>query len=421
MSLLKVRALGLYVLSFGAGRGTLFAAPLLLANAMPIQDYGRVEGAQAIASIAANALAFGTTGIIPLVMVGHTATVSLVTITKHHLGIVLACLLAMSGMLLWHAPTTWVLAALLTATTAMQAFSSTCLKTEGRSEASVLLDAGLFALMALAAVWARFAAPHHALQWVAGAASVYLLALVIPHWRNLSRSPAPVTARHWMSAMSMGWPLMMVGIVSLLATTSGRLGMSLMAEPSVVATYAVLSRAAALPIVAHQLILIARFRQVFTLDNSAVERTAYRIVLLVGLSSLALWTLAPTLGFMLGPAFEAARLAHQQSSGLILAQAVLWSAIALNDLITSRHQASRAVLPTNSVVLGAAILLGWLHLRSNGMSLDEFVLTHSVVMLCFYVAQAASMRAQGMTFYRLWGSSVAGYLLMCTLAMACPL
>jgi hypothetical protein len=408
----KLRRGALYITSFALGRGGLFAAPILLANLLPAIDYGALETAQAAASLMANAAAFGTVGLIPLVVLGHTATTSLAAIAAHHLGLaalcgVFAALAALCGL-----GSVWSFVALLAAAVALQSLGSTHLKTQGRSEASVLLDAGLFGLMALAALGAHLLGIRSVMPWVVAAALAYATVLTGVYLRVLNRERSAGHALQWRAALGMGLPLMLGGIVSLLATTSGRLGMGILAGPLVAADYAVLSRAAALPIIAHQLILIARFRNLFTLPHADVERAAEQIVGLVAASALGFWLLAPWLGLFLGPAFVTAWSSNKLPGAWIAAQAVLWSAIALNDLVISRHQVMARILPISASFIVLALGMGWLVLRSLGADLAHFVYAHAAVMLVFYVVQSAAMAANGVRLWRVWRTTVGAYLFM---------
>ena len=408
----RLRRGALYFTSFMLGRGGLFAAPLLLANVLPAIDYGALETAQAAASLMANAAAIGTVGLVPLVVLGHTANTSLATIAAHHLGLAALCGIAAVLAALCGLGSVWSLAALLTAAVALQSLGSTHLKTQGHTEASVLLDAGLFGLMALAAIGAHLLGVKSVMSWVVAAALVYATGLTAVYLCVLNRARSRGHAMQWLAALGMGLPLMLGGIVTLLATTSGRLGMGLLAGPVVAADYAVLSRAAALPIVAHQLILIARFRNLFTLPHVEVERAAEQIVALVAASALGFWLLAPWFGMLLGPAFVAAWSSHRLPGAWIAAQAVLWSAIALNDLVITRHQVMARILPISASFIALALGSGWLVLRYLGADLAHFVYIHAAVMLLFYAVQSAAMASNGIQLWRVWRTTVSAYLLL---------
>ena len=409
---------GAYLASFVAGRGALFGAPLLIANLLARADYGAIETAQAAASLVASTATLGTASVVPLVLLGHTPRASMAGITLQHLGLVAACLLVAAIAAVAGAEAAVPLAALFAAAVALQGLASTHLKTLGRGDASVLLDAGLFGLMALAATAAHLAHATRPLAWVVAGVLAYALALAAVYARRFHREATPAPEVRWRGTLLMGIPLMVGGIVSLLVTTSGRLGMGLLAGPVVTADYAVLARAAALPIVAHQLLLIARFRNLFTLEPAAVERAAARIVALVAGSALGFLLLCPLLGRLLGPAFVAAWAAHRVPAGLIVAQSVLWSAIALNDLMISRHQVMPRILPGTAGYTVLALGAGWFTLHLVGPTLAHFVAVHSVVMLGFYVVQSIAMRANAIAMTRVWAMAVLTYLGLVGLALA---
>lgn len=413
--LARAGRVGAYVLSFVLGRGALFGAPLVLANVLAGADYGGLETAQAAGSLMANAATLGTASAVPLVVLAAARSTTLASIVAHHLGLVALSITVALGSWLAGAPAVWPLAALFTAAIALQSLASTHLKTLGRGEASVLLDAGLFGLMALAALGAHLS-KFSPMPWVVAAVTLYVAALLTAYVRVLAKRLAGGETLQWRAALTLGLPLMLGGIVSLLATTSGRLGMGLLADPLTTADYAVLARAAALPIVAHQLILIARFRNLYTQPHAAVESAATQIVLLVAASALGFCVLSPWLGHWLGPAFAAAWRTYQAAGWWIAAQAVLWSAIALNDLVIARHQIMARVLPVSGGFIMLALAVGAVWMQHVGASLQNFVQAHGVLMVLFYGVQSAVMHRLGLHLWRTWLAALCTYLLLILLA-----
>lgn len=401
-----------YVLSFGLGRGALFLAPLLLANFLAVSEYGILETALAAASVWASTASLGTSSAVPLVLLRNNKQATMRGIVVHQLLVVAVAVCVALFAMAMHWPLVWKLTALMVACLVMQALASTHLKTLGHGDASVLIDAGLLGLMAAAALAAHYLGAVQPIDFVVLAALLYVLVLVLAYSRVLatqSRAQAPWA---WLASIKVGLPLMLGGLVSLLATTSGRLGMGLLASPELTAVYAVMVRAGALPIVAHQLILIARFRNLFAQPDQAVERAVLQIVVLVAASVLGFFVLSPWLGLVLGPAFVNAFSQHKLAGMLIVAQAVLWSAIALNDLVIARHQVMHKVLRYSVGFLALAMVLGWFALTLSGLSIEKFVLVHSCVMLSFYVAQSWIMNLLGLRLVRLWVTTVALYLLL---------
>lgn len=401
-----------YVLSFGLGRGALFLAPLLLANFLAVSEYGIFETALAAASVWASTASLGTSSAVPLVMLRNNKQATMRGIVVHQLLVVAVAVCFALFAIAMHWPLVWKLTALMVACLVMQGLASTHLKTLGHGDASVLIDAGLLGLMAAAALAAHYLGAVQPIDFAVLAALLYVLVLVLAYSRVLatqSRAQAPWA---WLASIKVGLPLMLGGLVSLLATTSGRLGVGLLASPELTAVYAVLVRAGALPIIAHQLVLIAKFRNLFAQPDQAVQRAVLQIVLLVAASVLGFFVLSPWLGLVLGPAFVNAFNQNKSAGMLIVAQAVLWSAIALNDLIIARHQVMRKVLRYSVGFLALALGLGWLALAWSGLSIEKFVLVHSCVMLTFYVAQSWIMNLLGLRLVRVWVTTVVLYLLL---------
>lgn len=405
-----------YLLNFGLARGALFGAPLLLANLLATQDYGQLEMALATASLLASTATLGTASVVPLVLLRDERNATLAGIIVHHLGVVVICALVglMAGAV--GAGSSWSFAALLTATLALQSLGSTHLKTLGHSDQSVMLDAGLFGLMAVSALLASLTglvSPRQVIWWMT---ALYCTALFVYYSHSASRLRAESLQINWFAAIRAGLPLMLGGIVSMLVTTSGRLGTGLLAGPAMTADYAALARATALPIVMHQVILIAKFRHLFTASDREVERATTTVVCLVGLSAVGFWIFSPWLSLPLGSAFSRAWQNHHLPALWILSQSVLWSAIALNDLVITRHQLMARLLPVTGGGLLLALGLGWLALRYTGVTLENFVFTHGLIMLAFYLIQSGVMHAHKIRAWRTWSCAVGAYVLLIGLA-----
>lgn len=406
-----------YVASFAVGRGSLFGAPILLANLLPAVDYGHVETAQAAASLASGLVTLGTAGVIPLLLLRHVQTSSLRAIVTFHLVVAAACCIVAVAARIGGMDVAWQLAALFTAATTLQTLGSTHLRTQGRSDASVILDAGMFVLMALAATIAWFDRSAIPLAWVAGAVLVYAATLFMLYLRI--RRTAPSGGRGldmFRGALSLGVPIVLGNSVSALATTSGRLGMGLLAGPLVTADYAALARACALPIIAHQLCVIASYRKLFELDERQVEQIAARILWLVAAGVVAFMIATPWTGRFLGHAFDSAYARFRLPAMWILAQAVLWSGTALNDLVAARKGVMARMLPASMGYMTLALAIGFTVLSQIGPTLNHFVRVHALLLFLFYLVQSTAMRLNGIKMWRVWLTGAGTYLSLLAIA-----
>lgn len=410
----RLLALLVYLVSFFSARGLLFASPLLLASCLPAADYAQLEWALATATLASAVLTFGTGGLVPIVTVG-TASAGLTRrgIQVHHLAVVLFGL-ALLPMALWRPA--WALVLVLMGALSLVSLTSTELKALGLANRSLFLDALLLSAMAgLAWLGLRWPAGSGPSLWWAPAAIVAWVTVMLV--RDVQFHDGVALGAEWRRALQAGFPLMVTGALATLVTTSGRAGAGLLLTPDDAAAYAVLSRGAALPIVAHQVLTVAVYRRLYTADATMLNRLLVAIIGGVTVAAAALWFLVPLFGVALGPAFAQASQAHRQALLLLLAQSTLWSAIALNDLLNVRHERSAQVLrwslPTILLILPAAY--GLFHLSDH--RLPAFAWLHSGAMLLYFAVQTAAMWTHGVRLPAMPLAAVTAFSLLIALGL----
>ncbi|MDO8651871.1 MAG: hypothetical protein Q7R66_06765 [Undibacterium sp.] len=412
----KLLRLAVYLFSFIFARGTLFFAPIALANLLPTRSYGAMEWAHAAASFAASLATLGTAAALPLIQLNRSAKGTVSGILIHHLILVGICLLAMCASFFWNAVPAFQLSLVLTSAVTLQALWSIQLKTAGKGEASLLLDAGLFALLAIVALIAKYFEVIDALQWLMIAASLYVLGLFGMTAKSLTEQLRIDKTILYRATLELSLPLMLGALVTIAATTSGRLVIGYLGGALLTADYAILARAAALPIVAHQIILVAKFRHLYKLPDREMERVMLVIIGCVSCSVIGLWIVSPMMGWMLGPAFFKAFHSYTLPAILILSQSILWSAISLNDTVNTRKQTMGKILPWSILFLLASMPLAMYLIRNIGVSLAHFVYVHSVVMLLFYLVQACGMYVAGIRLWRSWLCASGSFVLLSAIA-----
>lgn len=396
----KLTSLGLYFISFIVGRGSLLVAPLILSNLLLKADYGRVEWAQASAALVSNWITVGTAAALPLVMIVGETEATQLGIYSHNL--LVGGLGFLGAGLMWAAGTRpeWRLAALFTATLTLQNLWSIRLKTEGRAESSIFLQAGLFTLLALCAVILVYVLKVNPASGIWTATLIYSVILTFFTARFIrQRLKAGEAIRYW-SALKIGAPLMISTAFTVMATTSDRFCIGLVASPLVTAEYAVLARGAAVPIVAHQLITIIRFRDLFAISEEKLDPLIAKILALVASAAVVFIMLYPWIGYLLGHAFVDAFNRHRAAALYILGSEILWSGIALNDLVFTRHQIMKRVLPWTGSCLLLAYPIGYLLLRKWGITLPHFAILYVGLMTTYYLCQCGVMFRNGIRHYR---------------------
>ncbi|MDD3352756.1 hypothetical protein [Zoogloea sp.] len=409
-----------YFISFGFARGSLFIAPIVLANLLSPADYGTVEFVQAVATMGATLLGLGTVGAVPLVVVRKVSSASLKSILTHQL--VCTAFLGLFAVLGFYLNLSniWWLSALGVGTIMLQTLWSVTLKSLGRGEASLLVDAGFWSLLAMAASGAYFFSLDFSTRWmwVVCALIFYFFILIIRTLRQFLLAAKAEVEASYFSTLRTSMPLMLGALLSFLATTSGRIGVGFLAAAPLMAEYAILFRATAIPIVAHQIILVAGFRKIFEMPEQELEKKLPIIGGAVIFCVIAFWVASGWLGFLLGPAFQKSFAANQRVGLLILVQCILWSAISINDLVNARRQISIFSVRASVVYFAMALPLAWWVLIQGEVTLQKFVPIHSLVMVFYFLTQILVMWRHGVRLIRTWSLALLGFVGLSVLTQA---
>ncbi|MFG6519368.1 oligosaccharide flippase family protein [Sulfitobacter sp. 1A13496] len=400
-----------FTVGFGFARATLFFAPIALANLLPLDHYGQFELAQSYAAIGALVLGAGLPATVPLIRLrdeieGRWDTLLLLIVGLGGSCILLALMAALGLGTLYSLP---VLVLLFIGVLMLQGFWSTLLKSEGRSTSAVFVEAGFWTMAVAGAVLIVLMRGRLPEGTITAALLVYAAALMTLTLTQFNRSRAVAFGLSDLRRnLALGLPLMFTSVLTVVISSSGRLVLGQTSGLEAVGLYAVLYRSTTLPLVGHQILIIGLFRQIFSWSDEVLRSRAAVIVLGVSALVMTFWMLEPYLGWLLGPRFAEIYSAHRGVGLTLLVQTILWSAIALNDLINSRLQiAGRVAMVTGPYLLsglGALSLWTWSRapVLETGDLLHGFILGHFCLMAGFYAVQCVTSWRLGYRFGRLW-------------------
>lgn len=400
-----------FVAGFGTARALLFVAPIALANLLPLNRYGQFELAQSLASIGALLLGFGLPATVPLIRIrdeieGRWDTLLMLIAALAGACLVFAGLLTLWLSTLYAVP---VLVLLVMAVLMMQGLWATFLKSEGRSTSAVFVEAGFWAVAVAGAGMMVLSAGRLPEATITLALMAYAAVLMGVTFVQFRRSYAGQFASCDLRRnLSLGLPLMFTSVLMAVISSSGRLVLGQTSGVEAVGLYAVLYRSTTLPLVGHQILIIGFFRQLFSWSDEVLRARVSAIVLGVSGLVLIFWLLEPYFGWMLGKRFAEIFSAHRSEGLILLVQTILWSAIALNDLISSRLQIAGRVIhmtaPYLAMGLGALVLWTWN--RGQDMAIGDvlqgFIHGHFILMAGFYTVQCWAVWRLGHRFIRLW-------------------
>lgn len=412
------KALG-FLFSFGVARGGLFVAPILLANLLAPADYARVEFAQAVALVGATLCGLGSAGIVPLVLLQRIENLSLKAVYFHQIACAgLSLLIAVLCFYLNLSDEIW-LVAVVASFLMLQGLWSAVLKSHGKGEAALFLELGFWGGLAISVLVAQALSVQLSNRWDWIVFTLLFLWALFVVWtsRKFFLEKTNFSVSSYLFILKTGAPLMIGTLFSFLATASGRIGVGLLASPELAAAYAILFRVTALPMVAHQVITVASFRKIFQTSIAELEKKFSLIVFLVFGCAITFRVAADYVDFILGPAFVNAYRAHRKEGFLILALSVMWSAVALNELLNNRFRtASKVIIPAGIYFF---ISFGFLifFFRINLFSLVGYVCAHSVVVVGFFFVQIYILWLNGVRVFKAWCLAFFLYLILFFLAI----
>lgn len=400
-----------FVVGFGVARALLFAAPIVLANILPLSYYGRLELAQSLAAIAALLLGAGLPASVPLIRLRHEVNGrwdSLLLILSVIGG---GCLFA--ALFVVAAVGTFdplpVLVLLATGILLLQGLWATSLKSDGASTKAVFLEAGFWSVAVVGALLMTLsggALSFSAISILLFAYGLSLLGFTVKHF--IAERITPIGLADLRCNLLLGFPLMLTSILTVLLSSSGRLLLGQASGAEMVAIYSVLFRCTAIPLIGHQILMIGFFRHIFSWPEEVLRARAIFIVGGVTMMVIIFWLFEPLLGWMLGKRFSEVFYNYRAEGLILLTQTILWSAIALNDLINSRLQIAGWVARLTAPFLISSLLaLGWWsHANAQtlvrGDVLFDFARAHFALMCGYFVVQCVAASLQGYNFVRLW-------------------
>jgi hypothetical protein len=398
-----------FVAAFAVCRGLQYASPLVAVSCLTLADFGVIEGAFGRGTMISALLLLGTPNLLPAIVLSDG--------TRGDTGAVHSWVLLMAALCLALATAGLIgdgFSSSLTATFALggvvslQAYWSARLRAQDATVRAMVVDASPYGALAVTALCFSVASatPPRARTLVAVLVVLGIAALLQSAWGPMPTGVRTRTGRLW-PTLQASVPLMLAGLLTLVVTTVPRFVLEGIAGPRENGAYVLLSRVAILPMVAHQAIVAERLPELFRGQASANSRLASTTILLVGIGALAMAFTLPYLPWLAGSPYLLARTEQRRVAVLLSALPVLWSAVALHDLVSARAGiAGRTLLPAIlGAVLGAipgllATLLGLWDIVS------AFALAHIGALAGQCIGQALALLRAREYLHEFWMATV---------------
>jgi hypothetical protein len=412
-------------LSFSAARGVQMLAPVAVATLLPLAAYGAVEWAHATATLSMSVAMMGVASLIPLYLIrtadGAERRGNVRAACWHSIAVAL-CGLAAAGLaaLALGGGHISVLVCVLIATLASHGFLTGWCRASGRMSVALYLEALPFAAMAVVAALIRWTDAHEPLSVMAAsmAAVAAALLLVVLHLAKTWKDQ-PLDRANYRDTLRAGLPIMIGGLVAVAATLSGRFGAGALGEPETAGAFAAIARIAALCIVVHQFVIIARYHDLYALPITKLQRIGIFTNACVAVCCVALMALTLLPLQLFGPTFAQSFAANREAAVWLVAQVVVWSCTSLNEMFVLRCGRVARTVVFAAVSMAAALGLAVAALN-GGAAVVDIARWHTLVLLAIFAAQVVGLGESRVFFYRYWvsvalaflGVLAFGYLLM---------
>ena len=395
-----------FISFFVAGRSILFVSPFLLSNYLSPNFYGLIESSIAMATALTSFFILGTNGCIPLIVLRKNKYATIQGVVWHHLFVFTVLGVSFLCCIFFGWSKYFALSILFSMIISMQNLASSHLKSNGFSDYAMLVEASLLGLLSVSAVYFELMGKEKYLWYFVAPIiflGIFIYVFYFMYFLNLHPN---IKNLLWKNTIYLGFPIMLGGIVSFFATTSGRLLVNWIGLSDYAAQYSVLSRAAALPIVAHQIITVSRFRDMFSRDDDFFKKVSLDVLRFVVLCILLFGIFGDVVKYIFGDFFVKTFDGNKKICFQIVIQSLLWSAIALNDLYVTRYESMGKVIYKNAInIIFVMSLFGGI-VFFNKISIEGFVNFHSCGMLVFYCGQSYNMHKIGLKMYSVWTFSL---------------
>ena len=412
-----IKGIVFYVAGFGLGRGLLFVSPILASNLLPLEAYGYLEWIHSLAMVGALILGFGLTATVPLIRLREGIKARWDVLNALLLSVTTMCLF-LGSLFIWGIGGDVIavgFALIGTAALLMQGFWAALFKSDGKPTFAIFIESGFWAAILIGSFSFVILDSRNIYPLIPTILSLYALTLLFFTMRAfINLPPQSFTLSDIRENLYLGAPLMATTLVTVLASSAGRLILGQQGDAELVGIYSVLYRGAALPIIVHQILIVGLFRQLFLWSDAQLKVRAPLIIWGVFACAVMFLLLLPSFGWVLGARFDDVAQSHKREVSMLLAQTILWSAIAVNDLLHSRLQIAGSVILVGGPVLAAGLALLWVATvgvsegpaETNSVAtLGKFVVGHFLVMSTYFVAQSIAAWRCGARFTLLWCSA----------------
>ena len=388
----------LFVFVFFLGKGSQFAIPIILGNVLKPDQYGAVELSMSVGLIIISVGSMGSSAFISRSIVKEERWINLDAVKLFLVG--LSAVFIMSSLLMHYMNSSLVtkLALAFSSVLLLQGAMSAEFKSRAKRKSAIIIDITLWTTILIWAflyiIWGRGEA-YTSLLWLVFFHYLILLVLFGKSIASLKLTSPLRVGRYF----SEGSRIVVMGFISVLVATSGRLVVGDNLGISAVGEYSSLYRLSILPIIAHQMIMLYFYRTSFSESREKFVYLGTIAFVIISIISLVTWLLAPFFAPYLGLLFESSLRSHPMAFSALMISVPFWSAISINELAYSQNVKSRIpLLCSFSYVLLAYLMTSYSMVVTN---LDSVSASIALMIIGYYFVNSVSLAKVGVPVAKL--------------------
>ena len=393
-----VKVVMLFVLIFALGKGSQFFIPIILGNVLEPELYGAIELSISFGLIIISISSMCSSSFISRCIIKEEGWINLDAVKFYLAGLSTVLLIVSIVMHVMNNSVVIELALAFSSILLLQGGISSELKSKAKRKSAIIVDGMLWATIL---VWAFiyisevvsgffssllwFAFTHYAVLFIIFVKSI-----------DFSKIRLSLSVIRYFKE---GSKIVIMGFVSTLVATSGRLVIGDNLGVGAVGEYSSLYRISIIPIVGHQIIMLYFYRMSFSKSKKQFIYLGNFSFVMISCISLIAWLSASFFAPYLGLAFEKSLQSNPIVFTTLMISVPFWSAISVNELAYSQNVQSRIpLLVSLSYVSLAYLLTSYSMLDANLDRASEYI---SLMTVGYYFINSLSLAKVGVTVPKL--------------------
>lgn len=394
-----VKQHSLFGMVFTISKATVYFIPLLLADILSKSDFGALEYALAGLGMIVNTIInLGIPGAYPYFVLKEN-NVNLKPAFKLHAIIllipfiinqILYCFFDLDGV--------FYLAFNISYIIANQIFYSTQLKSHEKSVSAVIIDSGVYIVLLLCYILAKLGIVYANLNTINIFILFYCFIYIFYSAINWLKTRSQVSFKNYKTLLKFSIHLLISTFLIFLITTAGRILVEFFFDFEVVGIYAFYFRLSAIVVMIHQIINIAYFKKIYTLNPAILDKYFFLFLVFIFSVSIAIYFASPYLISHFSDYFNETYIANKTVYFLLSAQMVMWIASALSSNIIDRENLASI---NNIRFLGLIVFsIVAFMLFKNVMTLSMLTYIHFTIIFIACIIQYYSLYKKKILFFK---------------------